>query len=305
VHVRGKPLAGDVDLPTLAKATPGFVGADIENMVNEAAILAARRNKKSIGQPEFEEAIERVIAGPERKSRLISDKEKQIIAHHETGHALVAHLLPNCDPVHKVSIIARGMAGGYTLALPEFDRTLFSKAKFQDDLAFALGGRAAEEIVFGDITTGASNDLERVTQMARAMVTRYGMSEKLGPMVYGKKEELVFLGKEIGEQRDYSDAVAQEIDGEVRQIVNDAYATAKRVLTENRDKLDTIAQRLIEVETLDAAQFAAFFDEDQDDGTTVMPGTPLPVRDTRERPAELDRDRPSPKLDSPPRPAPA
>jgi cell division protease FtsH len=182
---------------------------------------------------------------------------------------------------------------------------LHSKAKFKDDLSFALGGRAAEEIVFGDITTGASNDLERVSQMARAMVTRYGMSEKLGPMVYGQKEELVFLGREIGEQRDYSDAVAEEIDNEVRRIVNEAHEMAKGVLTGNRDKLDTIAKRLIEVETLDAAQFAAFFDEDQDDETTVMPGTPLPVRDTRERSAELDRDRPSPKLDSPPRPAPA
>jgi len=305
VHVRGKPLSSDVELSTLAKATPGFVGADIENMVNEAAILAARRNKKSIGQPEFEEAIERVIAGPERKSRLISDEEKEIIAYHETGHALVAHLLPNCDPVHKVSIIARGMAGGYTLALPESDRMLHSKAKFTDDLAFALGGRAAEEIVFGDITTGASNDLERVTQMARAMVTRYGMSEKLGPMVYGQKEELVFLGREIGEQRDYSDAVAEEIDEEVRRIVYEAYEVAKRILTANRDKLDTIAHRLIEVETLDAKQFAVFFDGDQDEETPVMPGTPLPVRDARERPAELDRERPSPKLDSPPRPAPA
>jgi cell division protease FtsH len=306
VHVRGKPLTGDVELSTLAKATPGFVGADIENMVNEAAILAARRNKKSIGQPEFEEAIERVIAGPERKSRLISAEEKEIIAYHETGHAMVAHLLPNCDPVHKVSIIARGMAGGYTLALPESDRTLHSKAKFQDDLSFALGGRAAEEIVFGDITTGASNDLERVTQMARAMVTRYGMSEKLGPMVYGQKEELVFLGKEIGEQRDYSDAVAEEIDDEVRRIVNEAYEAAKRILNENRDKLETIANRLIEVETLDAKEFAAFFeDDDEDEETTVMPGTPPSVHDPRERPAGLERDRPSPSLDSPPRPAPA
>jgi len=304
VHVRGKPLASDVELPMLAKATPGFVGADIENMVNEAAILAARRNKKSISQPEFEEAIERVIAGPERKSRLISDKEKEIIAYHETGHAMVAHLLPNCDPVHKVSIIARGMAGGYTLALPESDRTLYSKAKFNDDLAFALGGRAAEEIVFGDITTGASNDLDRVTQTARAMVTRYGMSEKLGPMVYGKKEELVFLGKEIGEQRDYSDAVAEEIDGEVRQIINHAYETAKRVLSENRVKLDTIARHLIEVETLDTQQFTAFFEEGagKDKGATVVPGTPP---STRERPVGVKRERPSPALDSPPRPAPA
>jgi cell division protease FtsH len=305
VHVRGKPLARDVKLDTLAKATPGFVGADIENMVNEAAILAARRNKKSIGQPEFEEAIERVIAGPERKSRLISDKEKEIIAHHETGHAMVAHLLPNCDPVHKVSIIARGMAGGYTLALPETDRTLLSKAKFQDDLAFALGGRAAEEIVFGDITTGASNDLERVTQMARAMVTRYGMSEKLGPMVYGQKEELVFLGKEIGEQRDYSDAVAEEIDEEVRHIVNEAYATAKRVLTANRDKMDEIARRLIEVETLDAEAFMAFFDEGKDEEAIVTPEKPHVPEETPEQPTEMERDRPSPKLDRPPRPAPA
>ncbi len=302
VHVRGKPLASDVDLTTLAKATPGFVGADIENMVNEAAILAARRNKKSIGQAEFEEAIERVIAGPERKSRLISEEEKRIIAYHETGHAVVAHLLPNCDPVHKVSIIARGMTGGYTIALPETDRTLYSKAKFKDDLAFALGGRAAEEIVFGDITTGASNDLERVTQMARAMVTRYGMSEKLGPMVYGQKEELVFLGKEIGEQRDYSDAVAEEIDAEVRRLVNEAYETAKRILTENRDKLDAIAQRLIEVETLDAGQFAAFFEDEDDQGPTVVPGT---APSTRERPTGARRDPLSPSLDSPPRPAPA
>ena len=305
VHVRGKPLASDVILGTLAKATPGFVGADIENMVNEAAILAARRNKKTIGQPEFEEAIERVIAGPERKSRLISAKEKEIIAHHETGHAVVAHVLPNCDPVHKVSIIARGIAGGYTLALPESDRMLYSRSKFNDDLAFALGGRAAEEIVYGDITTGAANDLERVTETARAMVTRYGMSEKLGPMVFGKKEELVFLGKEIGEQRDYSDAVALEIDEEVRRIVHEAHETAKRVLTENRDKLDAIARHLIEVETLDAAQFAAFFEEATDEEASVLPGKPPAAREVHERAAGLERERRSPKLDSPPRPAPA
>jgi cell division protease FtsH len=306
VHVRGKPLAGDVESSTLAKSTPGFVGADIENMVNEAAILAARRNKKSIGQSEFEEAIERVIAGPERKSRLISDEEKKIIAYHEAGHALVAQMLPRCDPVHKVSIIARGMAGGYTLALPESDRMLHSKAKFKDDLAFALGGRAAEEIIFDDITTGASNDLERVTQMARAMVTRYGMSEKLGPMVYGQKEELVFLGREIGEQRDYSDAVAEEIDEEVRRIISEAYDTAKRVLTENREKLDAISRRLIEVETLDAKEFAAFFEEDQaEEAAAVMPGKPPSLLGSRGRPAGAERDRPSPSLDSPPRPAPA
>jgi cell division protease FtsH len=305
VHARGKPLSSDVKLSTLARATPGFVGADIENMINEAAILAARRNRKTIGQSEFEEAIERVIAGPERKSRLISAEEKKIIAYHEAGHAMVAHLLSHCDPVHKVSIIARGMAGGYTLALPQSDRILYSKAKFRDDLSFALGGRAAEEIVFGDVTTGASNDLERVTQMARAMVTRYGMSEKLGPMVYGKKEELVFLGKEIGEQRDYSDAVAEEIDAEVRRIVNETHETAKRVLSDNRDKLDAIADRLIQVETLDAVEFAAFFDDEHDEDPAT-PQKPPSMPQTSERPtSSLERDRLSPTLDSPPSPAPA
>ena len=297
VHVRGKPLGSDVDLSTLAKSTPGFVGADLENMINEAAILAARRNKKSIGQPEFEEAIERVIAGPERKSRLISDEEKRILAFHEAGHALVGHMLPNCDPVHKISIISRGMAAGYTRALPEADRILYSKARFTDNLAFALGGRAAEEIVFGDITTGASNDLERVSQMARAMVTRYGMSDKLGPMVYGKKQELVFLGREISEQRDFSEAVAEEIDAEVRLIIGQAYDTAKRTLTEHRDKLDAIANSLIEIETLDAAQFEAFFD-DQDKGTEVSPTT-------SDLTPDADHDLSSPILDSPFRPAPA
>ena len=249
VHVRGKPLAEDVDLRTLAKSTPGFVGADIENLVNEAAILAARRNRKVIGMPEFEESVERVIAGPERKSRLMSEEEKRITAYHEAGHAVVAHVLPKCDPVHKVSIVARGMAAGYTIALPEEDRRMLSKAKFEDDLAFALGGRAAEELVFGDVTTGAANDLERVTDTARSMVTRYGMSDSLGPMTFGQKEELVFLGKEIGEQRDYSEAVAQEIDSEVRKIVNEAHDRAREVLTHYREQLERIAQRLIEVET--------------------------------------------------------
>ncbi len=259
VHVRGKPLANDVDLTTLAKATPGFVGADIENLVNEAAILAARRNKKAISMKEFEEAIERVIAGPERKSRLISEEEKRVIAYHEAGHAVVMRVLPKCDPVRKVSIIARGMMGGYTLSLPEEDRTLWSKQKFLDDLSGLLGGRAAEELVFTDITTGAANDLERATELARAMVTRYGMSEKLGPMVFGQKEELVFLGKELGEQRDYSDAVALEIDNEVRRIIHEAYTRAKNILLQYRDKLDAIAKRLLEVETIDGAEFEAFF----------------------------------------------
>ncbi len=259
VHVRGKPLAPDVKLDDLARACPGFVGADIENLVNEGAILAARRNKRVIGHAELEEAIERVIAGPERKSRLISAAEKRIVAYHEAGHAVVGHVLPHTDPVHKVSIIARGMAGGYTMALPQDDRTLVSRNKFLDDMAFTLGGRAAEELVFDDITSGASNDLERVTQMARNMVTRLGMSEGLGPLVYGKRDELIFLGREISEQRDYSEAVAEKIDEEVRTLINEAYIRAKNILTEYRDKLDEIANRLLEVETLARDDFETIF----------------------------------------------
>ena len=259
VHVRGKPLGPDVDLGVLAKSTPGFVGADLENLVNESAILAARRNKKSIGQSEMEESIERVIAGPERKSRLISEEEKRVIAYHEAGHAVVMHCLPEADPVHKVSIIARGMAGGYTLALPQEDHILYAKKKFEADLAGLLGGRAAEEIVFDDITTGASNDLERATKMARSMVTRWGMSSKMGPMVYGQKEELVFLGREISEQRDYSESVAEQIDTEVRKIVEDSYKLAKKLLTKYRIQLDAVAQKLLEVETLTREDFEAIF----------------------------------------------
>jgi len=304
VHVRGKPLGEDVDLTTLAKSTPGFVGADIENLVNEAAILAARRNKKVIEMAEFEEAIERVIAGPERKSRLISDEEKRITAYHEAGHAVVAHVLPKCDPVHKVSIVARGIASGYTMALPEEDRRIVSKAKFRDDLAFALGGRAAEELVFGDVTTGAANDLERVTEMARAMVTRYGMSERLGPMTFGQKEELVFLGKEIGEQRDYSEAVAQEIDQEVRKIVHEAYERAKEVLTRYREQLDRIAERLIEVETLEADEFVALF-EGAPRKDPKAPESPPPVPDVKRPDVQPVPKRRKPRLDMPPAPAPA
>jgi cell division protease FtsH len=274
VHAKGKPLDPEVDLAVTARATPGFVGADLENLVNEAAILAARRNKKSIGQSEFQEAIERVIAGPERKSRLISAEEKRIVAYHEAGHAIVSHVIPEADPVHKVTIVARGMMGGFTMALPEEERTLISRKKLHADLAFALGGRAAEEIVFNDITSGASNDLERVTKMARAMVTRLGMSESLGPMVYGQKEELIFLGREISEQRDYSESVAERIDVEVSDIVQQAYARARALLIEYRQQLDEVAERLIEVETIDRADFEAMFSK------PVAPkngGTPMPA----------------------------
>ncbi|MBI3360534.1 MAG: ATP-dependent zinc metalloprotease FtsH, partial [Chloroflexi bacterium] len=256
VHTRGKPLASDVDLAKLAKTIPGFVGADIENLVNEAAILAARRKRKSIGQAEFHESVERIIAGPERKSRLISPEERRIIAFHEAGHAVVMKFLPDCDPVQKVSIIGRGMMGGYTLAVPEQDRLLHASRKFEADLAGLLGGRAAEESVFGEATTGASNDLERATQIARAMVTRYGMSEKLGPMVYGQREELVFLGNAMGEQRNYSDAVAEEIDAEVRRVVADAYREARRIVTEQRPALDRVAKVLLDKETLDGDELS-------------------------------------------------
>jgi cell division protease FtsH len=261
VHARGKPLSADVDLSKVAKSTPGFAGADIENLVNEAAILAARRNRKSISMAEFDESIERVMIGPERKSRLMLPKEKAITAYHEAGHAVVAKLLPNCDPVHKVTIIPRGMAGGYTWTLPEEDQQYVSRTKFADELAKALGGRAAEEIVFGDITTGASSDLQHVTDIARDMVTRYGMSDLMGPMIYGQKHEMIFLGRDLGEQRDYSDAVALEIDREVQRLVNTAYVQAKQILTEHRAALDAVANRLIEVETIEEDEFNKFFQE--------------------------------------------
>jgi cell division protease FtsH len=274
VHVKGMPVEEEVNLKTIAKATPGFVGADIENLVNEAAILAARRNKHSIGGDEFQEAVERVIAGPERRSRIISEEEKKIVAYHEAGHAVVMHVIPEADPVHKVSIIARGMMGGFTMALPEEDRTLTSRRKILADMAGLLGGRAAETLVFNDITSGASNDLERVTQLARGMITRLGMSQELGPMVYGQKDELVFLGREIGEQRDYSESVAEQIDAEVRRLVEQAFDRATDILKDYRAQLEAIAENLIEVETLERSQFEELFSE------PVGPkngGTPIPV----------------------------
>jgi len=260
VHVRGKPLAEDVDLPVLAKQTPGFTGADIENLVNEGAILAARRNRKSIGMQEFQEAVERVIAGPERRSRLISDREKRIIAYHEAGHALVQNKLEYCDPVHKVSIISRGVMSGYTMTLPEDDRTLYSKSKFEDELAGLLAGHVAEQIALNDVTTGASNDLQRATKIARAMVTQYGMSEKLGQRTFGRKEELIFLGREISEQRDYSEEVASEIDREIKALMDRAQSRSRNVLETYRDTLDAIADALVEKETLDSDDLEAIIE---------------------------------------------
>ncbi len=255
VHTRGKPLAKDVDIKVLARRTPGFVGSDLANMVNEAALLASRKGKNEISMEEMEAAIDRVIAGPERKSRLISEKEKEIIAYHESGHALVAKLLPNCDPVHKISIIPRGNATlGYTLQLPTQDRYLISKAELMDRLAVLLGGRVAEDIIFKDVTTGSQNDLERATKIARQMVTEFGMSEDLGPITLGRKEHQIFLGRDISEQRDYSEEIANKIDKEVKKIIEIAYNKAKDILIKNKSKLKKVARNLVERESLDGKE---------------------------------------------------
>jgi cell division protease FtsH len=256
VHARNKPFDTSVDLEVVAKQTVGFSGADLSNLINEAAILAARQNKKVIGMHELEEAIARVIAGPERKSRIITDEEKSVIAYHEMGHALVMRSLPHCDPPYKISIVSRGMALGWTMQLPEHDKVLVSKAELTDTLAGILGGRVAEELLLGDanITTGASDDIGKATKLARRMVTEWGMSEKLGPLAFGTKEELVFLGRDLGEQRNYSEEVAGEIDQEVHSLVDNAYLTAKKVLTLRRQTLQALADHLIQVESMDRAE---------------------------------------------------
>jgi cell division protease FtsH len=259
VHVKGKPLDKAVSIEELAKQSPGFSGADLANLVNEAAILAARRNRKTVAMPEFEEALERIVAGPQRKSRIISDAEKLVIAYHEGGHAVVQRILPKCDPVSKVTIISRGMALGYTMALPTEDRYLQSKSEFEDKIAGMLGGNVAERLVFGDTTTGSSNDIEKATALARRMVTEFGMSDRLGPLAFGKRDELVFLGREIGEQRNYSDDVARQIDEEVRAIVDRAYERATSVLTDHRDRLDALASKLVAEETVDSQGFESLF----------------------------------------------
>jgi cell division protease FtsH len=258
VHARGKSWAKEVDIKVIARRTPGFVGSDLANLLNEAALLASRKDKKEIGMEELEAAIDRIIAGPERKSRLISEKEKEIIAYHESGHALVAKLLPNCDPVHKVSIIPRGDATlGYTLQLPTQDRYLISKLELMDKLSVLLGGRVAEDIVFKDVTTGAQNDLERATKLARQMVTEYGMSDTIGPITLGRKEHEIFLGRDISQERDYSEEIANKIDKEVRKIIENAYSRAKDILTKNKRKLKKIARNLMERETLEGKDLDA------------------------------------------------
>ena len=255
VHTKGKPVDKDVDLNVLARRTPGFTGADLSNLVNEAALLAARRNKKTIAMLEMEESIERVMAGPERKSKVMSDKEKKLTAYHEGGHTLVGMLLPNADPVHKVTIIPRGRAGGYTLMLPKEDRSYATRGELLDQLKTLLAGRVAEEVVLKEISTGAQNDIQRASQLVRNMITQYGMSSVLGPVAYGSgKDHQVFLGRDLNNQRDYSEEVASEIDKEVRRYIEEAYEECRTLLTDNVDKLHIIAEALIEKETLEAAE---------------------------------------------------
>ena len=269
VHVQGKPLAAEIDLTAIAKQTPGFSGADLANLVNEAAILAARERRKSVEHQDFAESIDRVIAGPARKSRVISDRDKEVTAYHEAGHALVGHLLPSAEPVAKISIVSRGQMGGYTKSIPDEESYYMTLKQARARLATLMGGRAAEETVFGEeeITTGAGNDIEQATQLARTIITRYGMSEKLGPRTFGKREELVFLGREISEQADYSDRIAEEIDDEVHGLINSAYQTAKNLVADNKNKLSQIAKYLIDNETVEGDDLTNLFD---------TPPTPLP-----------------------------
>ena len=276
VHSKGKPLAEDIDLERIAKQTMGFSGADLANLVNESAILAARRSKVTITNDEFAESIDRVIVGPARKSRVVNEREKEITAYHEAGHALVGYMLPKADMPYKVTIVARGMSGGHTRYLPDEDRNLWTKGQFEDMMAAAMGGRVAEEIIFEDVTTGASNDLEQATNIARTMVTRYGMSSKLGPRTFGKREELVFLGREISEQRDYSDKIAEDIDAEVYGLVEHAYATATTVITDNRERLSQLARHLIAHETVEGDELKEILDPDPD-GAAPTEAAPAPA----------------------------
>src|SRR6266487_1982592 len=289
VHTRGKPLAKVIDIDALAGQTPGFTGADLSNLINEAALLSARTGKREIGQDELEEGIMRVIAGPEKKTRVMSEKERRITAYHEMGHALVSHFLEHSDPVHKISVISRGQALGYTISMPQEDRFLTTRAELEDTVAMTLGGRAAEEIVFGEITTGASNDIEKVTQTAKQMVMRFGMSEKLGPRVFGHDHGQPFLGREFSTEPDYSDEIAREIDDEVRRIVESAHQRAKDLLTEYRDSLGTNSEVLVKRETIEKEEFQALLagkTEEEVFGSEAPPppGPPVPGGPAPERP---------------------
>jgi cell division protease FtsH len=297
VHTRGKPLAREIDLDTLAGQTPGFTGADLANLINEAALLTARTGSREISMKELEEGIMRVIAGPEKKTRVMSEKERLITAYHEMGHAIVGHLLPNCDPVHKISIISRGQALGYTISLPTEDKFLTTRAELTDTMAMTLGGRAAEEIIFGEITTGASNDLEKVTETAKQMVMRFGMSERLGPRVFGHDRGQPFLGREFSSEPDYSDEIAREIDDEIRRIVESAHQTAKSLLGERREDLDHISKLLLERETIDADQFVALLEGKAPDDVFAEDEEPAKPADPEPEPERPQREgaRPNPR----------
>jgi len=297
VHTRGKPLGREIELDTLAGQTPGFTGADLANLINEAALLTARSGKREITMQELEEGIMRVIAGPEKKTRVMSEKERLVTAYHEVGHAIVGQLLENTDPVHKISIISRGQALGYTISLPTEDKFLTTRAELTDTMAMTLGGRAAEEIVFGEITTGASNDLEKVTETAKQMVMRFGMSERLGPRVFGHDRGQPFLGREFSADPDYSDEIAREIDDEIRRIVESAHQTAKSLLSERREELERISKLLLERETIDAKQFVALLDgkpAEEVFADEEEPSQPAPPAPTAERP-QREGARPNPR----------
>ncbi|MEX2412991.1 MAG: cell division protein FtsH, partial [Thermoleophilaceae bacterium] len=302
VHTRGKPLAKSIDLDNLAAQTPGFTGADLQNLVNEAALLAARQGKREIDHVQLEEGIMRVIAGPEKKTRVMSEKERRITAFHEMGHAIVAHFLENTDPVHKISVISRGQALGYTISLPTEDKFLTTRAELQDTMAMSLGGRAAEELVFGEVTSGASNDLEKVTATAKQMVMRFGMSEKLGPRVFGHDHGQPFLGREYSSEPDYSDDVAREIDGEIRRVVEEAHQSARHILEQHRDDLDNTSEILLRRETIEREQFIELLEgkaEEQVFGSeepVLPPGPPEPEEAPSRKPERKPQPLPRPGL---------
>jgi len=298
VHTRGKPLAREIDVDVLAGQTPGFTGADLSNLVNEAALLAARNGKREIAQDELEEGIMRVIAGPEKKTRVMSDKERKITAYHEMGHAIVGHYLPNSDPVHKISVISRGQALGYTISLPTEDKFLTTRAELLDTMAMTLGGRAAEEIIFGEITTGASNDLEKVTATAKQMVMRFGMSEKLGPRVFGHDHGQPFLGREFSSEPDYSDEIAREIDDEIRRIVESSHVQAQDILGTYRASLEKLSEILIKRETIEKDAFEALLGggtEEEVFGAQAPPPPKIPVPPASAERAGREAPRPLPR----------
>jgi cell division protease FtsH len=301
VHTRGKPLSKDVELDNLAAQTPGFTGADLANLVNEAALLAARNGDREIGNVHLEEGIMRVVAGPEKKTRVMSEKERRITAFHEMGHAIVGHFLENTDPVHKISVISRGQALGYTISLPTEDKFLTTRAELKDTMAMTLGGRAAEEIVFGEVTTGASNDLEKVTATAKQMVMRFGMSEKLGPRVFGHDHGQPFLGREFSAEPDYSDDVAREIDGEIRRIVEEAHQVARDILSAHRADLDNTSEILLKRETIEADQFARLLAGESEESVFGPDDEPTQSAEPPQAPPQPSRE---PRRGLPPFPTP-